>query len=436
MRSSYTAGLALVLALAACLCLPSVTRATPAADPGERGPLTALRRQGRDSNCDFIAAANGVQAIGGNGDEAYARARMLIPQAAIDYREGFYTLLGPSGSDQPFSIDNLGAAPEAFIGVYEALGYDTLLLAAPPDQINYDFARAIRDQLAAAPATSFAHLWITPRAYTPYARTITLASTGEHAGMLYPYHEVAAVIDPQAADQLIVLDGLIGHPVAVALTDLAYQLRGFNKVLIVRRSGPSAEDHLAAQIRGSAQPYAVVGLGGAFLSTARQVWGAEYATWGRVIGPPLRMDNGAETVVRLPGEYVLYERGAGGVTFAHLGAWMRDSLVARRLLAPAQLRPSELRSGMRGWAEGHAGSLERFHALYGAPLTDEVWVSAETFRTAVLRGIDHPLAHAQASGYVIVLTERAMLAWSPEQGVTLVPLGQIYLRELSASLGL
>lgn len=456
MRSLVTAGL--ILVFAACLSLPHLTNAAPPSPvltDAQRthmltvygrelapillrrdvGPGIHVRRQGRDSNCDFIAATNDVAAIGGNGDEAYARSRTLIAQAPVDYREGFYTVLGPSGSDKPFSLDNLGAAPEAFIGVYEALGYDTILLAAPPDQVNHDFARAVRDQLAAAPTTSFAHLWITPRPYNPRARTLTVPATGERASLLYPYHEVAAIVDPQAPERLILLDGLIGYPVSVALDDLAHQLRGFNKVIVVRKSGLSEKEHLTAQLSGSAQPYAVVGLGGAFLTTARQLWGPSYTQWGRVSGPPLRLHNGTEMVVRLPGEYVLYERGSAGVTLVNLGSWMRDSLAAQNVLRFEQLRATELRNGLRDWAVSHAGSLERFHALYGATLTEEVWMTPETFRSAVLRGAAHPLAHAPTSGYVVVITEGAMLAWSPEQGTTLVPLGLIYLREMRADLG-
>lgn len=240
---------------------------------------------------------------------------------------------------------------------------------------------------------------------------------------------------PQSPDRLIVLDGLIGYPVSIALSDLAHQLRGFNKLIIVRRSGSSADEHLAAQLHGSAQPYAVVGLGGAFLSTARQLWGPAYAQWGRVVGPPMRVHNRVEMVVQLPGEYVLYERGSAGVALANLGSWMRDSLVAQNVLEPEQLQPTELRNGLRDGAVSHAGSLERFHALYGATLTDEVWMAPETFRSTVLRGAEHPLSHVPASGYIVVITERAMLAWSPEQGTTLVPLGLIYLNDVRRRLG-
>lgn len=404
--------------------------------PAQRdaGAIT-IRRQGNDSNCDFVAVANGVQAIGGHGDEAYAQARTLVRQGPLDYREGFYTLLGPNGSDRPFSLDNLGAAPEAFLGVYEALGYDATLLAAPPDTINLDFARAVRERLAAAPATSFAHLWITPRAYNPRARTITVPQTGERVPLLYPYHEVAALADPHNPERVIVLDGLIGYPVTLSLDQLAHQLRGFNKLLIVQQSDASPEQHQRAQIVATTQPFAVVGLGGAFLGAARETWGPSYHSWGRVIGPPLRTQNGAERIIRLPGEYVLYERGAGGVTMAALGSWMRDALVSRAVLASEQ-RPEALRNGLRGWAESEFGSLERFHAIYGQPLTGEFWLTPEALREVVLRGADHPLAQANASGYVAVITERAMLVWSAEHGTAMVPLGLVFYSELRGKLGL
>lgn len=450
--------LTLVALLAACLCSSPAMAARPApitlgaaqrehmiaiygsvltalAARRDAGYPVAVRRQGPDSNCDFIAAANGIQFLGGNGDQAYARVRELVPQGPIDYREGFYTLYGPNGSDRPFSLDNLGAAPEAFIGVYEALGYDATLLAAPPGPANAAFARAVHDQLALAPETSFAHLWITPRAYDAQARVLSVAATGEQAPLLYPYHEVAAIADPMAPGQLIVLDGLIGYPVALSLDQIAHHLRGFNKVVIVRQGTSSPEDRLRAQIAASAGPFAVVGLGGAFLTLSRQTWGAAYGTWGRVIGPPLQMRSGEELVVRLPGEYVLYERGGTGVGLARLGAWMRDDLGARGVLGPEHLRPAELQNALRDWAVAQFGSLERFHTIYGAPLTDELWLTPEVFHGSVLRGVDHALASAPASGYVVVLTERAMLVWSPEQGVAMVPLGLIFYTELRESLG-
>jgi hypothetical protein len=396
----------------------------------------AVRPQGNDSNCDFIAAANGVQAIGGNGEEAYLRSRQLVAQGPFDYREGFYTLYGPAGSDQPFSLNNLGAAPEAFIGVYEALGYNATLLAAPPGAPDATFARAIRDQLLRAPGMAFAHLWITPHTYNPRARLLTVAATGEQAPLLYPYHEVAAVIDPLAPDRVIILDGLIGYPIAIDLDRLAYQLRGFNKAIVVQRSEAGSSDHLVAQIASTTQPYAVVGLGGAFLTMARQTWESAYPTWGRVIGPPLRMHHGDEIVVRLPGEYVLYERSsAGGVGLAQLGVWMRDGLVAQGLIEPERLRPAPLHNALREWVVVQFGSGERFHAIYGAPLTEEIWLTPEMLRGAVLRGSDHPLAHESASGYIIVITERALLVWSPEHGSGLAPLGRIFYQELRTSLG-
>lgn len=401
---------------------------------GGDGRGLSVRRQGRDSNCDFIAVANGIQAIGGDGEAAYAQSRALIPQGPFDYREGYYTLLGPNGSDRPFTLDNLGAAPEAFLGVYEALGYDATLLAAPPDVVDLEFARTLRERLAAAPDTTFAHLWITPRDYNPRARILSLPATGERVALLYPYHEVAVLADPLDPNRLIVLDGLIGYPVTRSLQEIAYQLRGFNKLLIVQPSAATLEQHQRAQIAATTQPYAVVGLGGAYLSMARDTWGPSYGHWGRVIGPPLRMQSGAGVVVRLPGEYVLYERGPHGVGLAALGAWMRDGLAARGLLPPDHQRTEPLRNGLQHWVEREFGSVERFHAIYGPPLTGEFWLTPEAMRDSVLRRADHPLIQS-GSGYVAVITERAMLVWSPEQGTTLVPLGLIFYDELRGNLG-
>ncbi len=229
---------------------------------------------------------------------------------------------------------------------------------------------------------------------------------------------------------MIILDGLIGYPVTITIDQLAQRLRGFNSVVLVQGGSTASEAHLQAQLTFMRQPYATATLGGAFLRHACQTWGASYTTWGRVLSGPLRMWNGAETVVRLPGEYILYESGQTGIHLAALGQAMRDRLLSRGLLPAEHNHPAELRNALREWVIQQFGSLEHFQEIYGTPLTDEFWLAPETLRSTVLPGIDHPLTTLPSSGYVAILTERAMIVWSAERGVAMVPLGQAYLFEL------
>lgn len=238
-----------------------------------------VRYQGNDSNCDYVAVANGVQNVGGDGEQAYWAARTLVPQGPRDFKEAFYTLLGPNGSDQRFSLNNLGAAPEAFVGVYETLGYNAVMLAATPDGVDLDFARAMRDRLVADPERSFAHLWITPRPYQARARMLRVAETGEEVALLYPYHEVTAMASANP-EELVILDGRVGQPYRLPLEQVAYQLRGFNRVLVVSRNDGSLEDHQRFQVGQEGRPYVTAALGGAYLTAARMWWGGGYQTWG------------------------------------------------------------------------------------------------------------------------------------------------------------
>ncbi len=415
-------------------------------DANTRQRTTALgqytiRPQGNDSNCDFVAVHNGVQNIGGDGTGAYQLARALIPQRARDYHEGFYTRRGPNGSDLPFSLDNLGAAPDAFVGLYEALGYNAVVLAAVPGNADEKFAQAIYARLAANPQGTFAHLWLTSLPYKA-ARTITVEETGERVSLLYPYHEVIAFAAPEQPNQVVILDGQVRRPYRMALGRLARELRGFNRVVLVSRNDGSLVDHQRSQLQEAGRPYVAPPLGGAFLYAARQLWGPGYRTWGDAIGLPLRIGDGEHMTVMLPGEYVHYQRaGVGEVTLAPLGARMIQELEGQGLLAaPAQRAPApaSLPEGMRLWVEAQFGSAAAFEQVFGKPLTNEFWLSQEQMQGAVLRGLSHPVVSAAplADGYVVLLTERAMVAWSPTQGTFLVPLGRVYHEQLKRAVGL
>jgi hypothetical protein len=392
-----------------------------------------VRPQGNDSNCDFNTAANGIQNIGGDGEATYWRTRQLVVQAPLDYREGFYTLAGANGSDRPYSLDNLGTAPEAFVGVYEQLGYDSVLLASVPHQTDHTFTRALRDQLATAPERSFAHIWVTYLPYNAQARTITVANTGERVDLLYPYHEVAIMADTSDSDRVVVLDGLVGYPYSITLDRLAQQLRGFNQAVLVRRSEGNEATHIAAQIAGLQQPYATIRLGGAFLRAARALWGASYQQWGQVISPPLRMWNGQETVVRQAGDFVLYEWGSQGVHLAALGVWARDAIAALGVLPP-DTAAAPLQNAMHEWAVKHFGSVEHFHSIYGPPISSEFWVSAQVLRETVLHGVQPDMI--PDAGALVVLTERSALIWTPELGTQMVPLGAAYYQFLRKAHGI
>ena len=384
--------------------------------------------QGNDSNCDFIAVANGIQNIGGDGGQAYWLARALVPQAVVDFKEGFYTRLGSSGSDQPFSLDNLGAAPEAFIGVYEAMGYNAVFLAAEPGTIDHGLAQTIRDRLVANPDGTFAHVWTTGGAYSPAARVFTVEATGEQVPLLYPYHEVAVMAGPDPG-HVLVLDGLVGRPYPISLEDLAFQLRGFNRAIVVSRNDGSLADHQRFQLSQVGQPYVQPGLGGAYLAAARRHFGGSYQRWGGIVGPPLRVWDGQRERVVVYGAYVRYEGNAAeGVSLAPLGLELARRLEQAGVLAPEAIVPGgapELMNGIGGWAEGEFGSREAFYRLFGRPITGEFWLSPAQMHELVLQGAPLEPGFEAEQGFIGVLTERAMLVWSAEQGTRLVPLGRL-----------
>jgi len=398
-----------------------------------------IKLQGNDSNCDFIAVANGIQNIGGDGERAYWSVRSLVPQRVRDYKEAFYTTLGPQGSDQPFTPNNLGAAPEAFTGVYQALGYDAVLLAAHAGDVDLDFVRAIRDRLAVNPERSFVHLWITPYAYDPTAQLLTVEETGEQVSMLYPYHEVAAMLaaDPE---RLVILDGLVGYPYELALNEVASLLRGFNQVLVVRRNDGSLEDHQRFESNQTGQPYVVTPLGGPYLAAARTLFGDAYQTWGAVIGQPLRVFAGDRETVMVPGAYVQYMGTyVDGVTLAPLGEQMATDLLTAGFIAPDQVAlsgNSDLENGIRLWVESQFGSVDRFYQLFGHTITPEFWLSQEQMNAVVPAGMAFSFdTYPQPSGYIVVLTERAMIVWTAERGAWLVPLGHVSYERYRLKLG-
>lgn len=386
-----------------------------------------IRRQGNDSNCDYIAVSNGIQNIGGDGALAYQRARALVPQGVFDYHEGFYTVYGPNGSDRPFSINNLGAAPEAFVGVYEALGYDAVMLGSQAGRADRGLAQALYDRLAQAPETSFAHLWITPRGYA-VARRFTVDATGEVVDLIYPYHEVVAMVAPERPNEVVILDGLVGQPFTMSLDALAHQLRAFNKLLVVSAGSATLVDHQRSQAAQTGQPYVLAPLGGQYLAVARQLWGPQYGQWGAVIGQPFRVAVEGDTTVVLPGTYVHYERaGAQRPTLALLGTRMGHELEAAGVLATGTIQPwidQPLPAAMQHWVVERFGSEAAFSAAFGKPLTAEVWISQDQMQQLVLRGVALP--QADQAGYAVVLTERAMLAWDAVHGTFMIPLGTIF----------
>lgn len=387
--------------------------------------------QGNDSNCDFLAVANGIQNIGGDGAHAYWMARALVPQQPRDFRESYYTLLGAQGSDQRFSLDNLGAAPAAFVGVYEALGYNAVMLGTTPHVVDAAFARAIYERLAAQPMQSFAHLWITPRPYNPQARVLHVAETGEQAELLYPYHEVAAMVSPDQPDRVVILDGLVGYAYTLSLDELAHYLRGFNQVIIVSTTIGGLPEHQHIQRTVQGQPYVVPTLGSVFLTTARQTWGPAYGQWGEVIGQPFRANAGDNPTVVLPGRYVWYERtGTGNPTFVPLGAWMWQELHQAGIIQSAWPEAGQeppLVNGIRDWVVNQFGTEAQFTHAFGRVLSPEFWVSHEQMQSIILRGLPFaPVDTHPGQGYICVVTERAVLAWDAQQGVLMVPLGQVY----------
>jgi hypothetical protein len=400
----------------------------------------AVRLQGNDSNCDWIAAQNGVQNIGGDGAAAYNFARAAIPQRARDPRESYYTVWGPNGSDRPYSAANSGTAPDAWVGVYEALGYDATILSATPGVADRVFAQALIDRLNAAPDRTFAHLWITATAYNGTARTVRVDETGEDVAILHPFHEVVAFAAPGQPDRVLVADSLFRSPYVLTIDKLAYQLRGFNRVLVVGRNDGSLQDHQRAQIASLAQPYATPVLGGAFLYTARQLWGPAYNRWGALVGPPMRVEARTDARVIVPGEYVQWERrGTGEATIAPLGARMGGDLIAAGVLQPDAIGLGEGRAlppAMQQWAEAEFGSLQAWERAWGLPISDEFWIAPNVMRSVVMRGQGHPLIDQSQGGFVGVLTDRAMLVWHPQHGVIMIPLGRVYYGQLRAELGM
>ncbi|HEY0734813.1 MAG TPA: hypothetical protein VGD69_07880 [Herpetosiphonaceae bacterium] len=394
------------------------------------GRQYVIRPQGNTSNCDYLAVYHGVQNTGGDGQLAYNLTRALVPQRPRDFKESFYTLRGPNGSDLPFSLNNLGAAPEAFVGVYEALGYNAVLLATQPGTANLEFVRAIRDRLAEQPERSFAHLWITPRNYGA-PRRLRIEETGESVDLIYPYHEVTAMLDPVQPERLVILDGIVGYPFTLPLATIAQQVRGFSRAFVVSAGQGSLVEHQRFQAAQQGRPFVTPTLGGAFLYTARQLWGPSYATWGQVIGAPFRVDAGSETRVVLPGAYVHYERvNANDAGLASLGLRMGFELEQAGVLPPNTIQAQgdhRLINAAHSWAIEQFGSVERFTAAFGRPLTGELWIGQEAMRQHVLRGVYFPpVTESSQPGYVAVFTERALLIWDAQHGVSLIPLGWIY----------
>lgn len=398
-----------------------------------------IMRQGNDSNCEYIAVRNGIQNTGGSGDQAYWVARELVPQAPRDFRESYYTLLGPNGSDQPFTPDNLGAAPEAFVGVYEALGYNVVSMATTPGVADTHFAHAIYKRLAADPQKTFAHIWITPDQFNPRARTMVVEETGERVDLPYPYHEVVALAAPGQESHIIILDGLVGHPYTISLAEMAHKLKDFNRVIVASRSDSSLEDHQRFQITQPGQPYVDHPLGGIYLRTARQLWGSSYLTWGMMIAPPFRaIDEYGEKTTAFS-DYVQYDRHvAERVDLAPLGLLMAHHLTQTAVIPPAVLLGEgapPLVAGQRQWVTGEFGSVDRFYRVFGQPVTGEFVVSAQQMHHAILDGRPHPLVDlADATNYVCTITERALIAWHPQHGFFLVPLGRIFYERMKGEL--
>lgn len=392
-----------------------------------------VRPQGNTSNCDYLAVYHGIQNTGGDGQHAYNLARALVPQRPRDFKESFYTVRGPSGSDLPFSINNLGAAPEAFVGVYEALDYNAVMLATEPGTANLEFVRAIRDRLAEQPERSFAHLWITPRNYGA-PRRLRIEETGESVDLIYPYHEVVAMLDPAQPERLVILDGIVGYPFTLPLETIAQQVRGFNRAFVASAGQGSLVEHQRFQAAQQGRPFVVPTLGGAYLYAARQLWGPGYQTWGQVIGAPFRVDAGPENRVVLPGAYVHYERvDAKAAGLASLGLRMGLELEQTGVLPPNTIQVQsdhQLVNAARDWAIERFGSIDRFTAAFGRPLTGELWIGQEAMRRQVLRGVYFPpVSESAQAGYVTVFTERALLIWDAQHGVSLVPLGWIYYQQ-------
>lgn len=403
-------------------------------------PYYFIRRQGNDSNCDFITFSNGVANTGGDGEHAFWFSRAFIPQDARDFKEGYYTLLGPDGSDQPFSIDNLGAAPEAFVGAYEAYGYNAVSMASTPGTTDVDFVRAIYDRLRVDPAGVFAHIWITPRQYTDealYTRTITVTETGETVRLPNNYHEFNIMAAPDRADYVLVLDGLVGYPYAQSLEDLAVRMRGFNRAIVVSRNDGDVTDHQRFQMAQMGQPYVDHPLGGMYLRLARLLWGPAYRTWGGLIALPLAAPDADGNKVIAFSAYVQYERmvDSHDVQLAALGWRMHYDLQQAGILAPAASHTGHsLPAEMQPWIAEQFGSVAQFQAVFGQPIRAAFWVSPDQMKQTILNGAAHPVVDAgRADGYIVVLTGRAMVAWHPETNAFLVPLGQIYYERLKAA---
>jgi len=385
--------------------------------------------QGEDSNCDYIAVANGVQNTGGDGAWAYRRAREFIPQSPREFKEGFYSVLGPNGSDLQATMDNIGTAPEAFVGFYEANGYNAVSMATPPGEPDLAFVKAIYERLAADPDKTFAALYIysNNRDYGFRSRTVTVPETGERVEIPYLYHVVAGVVDPNLPNRIIILDGITRFPFAMTLEDLAYKIRGYNRVVVASRQTASLQAHQSFQLEQLGKPYVDTPLGGLYLRKAREVWGKAYGTWGKVIALPLKVSEGLTGTVALFGEYVQYEReGAGEPTLVPLGRQVAAELMREGLLKEEGLAQKQpLVAGQQSWVVDQFGSLEQFFTAFGQPLTGEFWLSTAQLQANVLHKQPHPLVDSsRKDGYVCTLTERGMLAWNGQTGFFLVPLGR------------
>ncbi len=422
-------------------------RYTPRITDGSRPlalPSYYLMRQGNDSNCDFIAFTNITVNIGGNDPtDAFRFSRQFVPQDARDYREVYYTKLGPNGSDQPFTPNNLGAAPEAFVGAYEAYGYNTAMMAAAPGEASPQLIQALYDRLVQDPGRVAAHIWINAPNYDPatlFRNTITVPETGEQVRLPFPYHEVMAVAAPDAPGEIVILDGVVGYPYTISLQDLTQRVRAFNRFIVVSRNDGSIADHQRAQMLQMGQPFVDHPLGGLYLRTARGLWGANYLQWGNLIAPPMRMpDADADTVVAFS-EYVAFERTvlSHDVQLAPLGWRMAYDIGGTGWISGDSIRvrgDSELRPEMMTWIDATFGGADTFYRAFGRPITDEFWASPDMVKNVILQGIAHPAVDSGlADGYSVVVTERAVVAWHPATGAFLLPLGRIYHEQLKQEL--
>jgi hypothetical protein len=155
----------------------------------------------------------------------------------------------------------------------------------------------------------------------------------------------------------------------------------------------------------------------------------------------MRVSDESMAKVVLPGDYVHYERvAAGPVTLALLGTRVGHELEAAGVLPALSIRPWEARElpdGTRVWAEGQFGSAAAFERSFGRAVTGEFWIGQEQMKRGVMRGLAHPIIDQvpAGDGFIVVLTERAMLAWHVQHGPFLVPLGRVYYEQIKQELG-